>query len=129
MTRKQATELDAFVGQRVLAHRKRLGLSQADLGKQLGLTFQQVQKYEKGTNRIGASRLFEMARIFNVPIQNLYPDDTQASEPSSRAMAEKEVSEFAESAEGWRLCQAFLKIKNPEVRKRVLAFVEQIVEG
>src|SRR5579885_481415 len=72
--KKQANPIDAQVGNRVRLRRMLIGMSQERLGELLGLTFQQVQKYEKGINRIGAGRLFEMARILDVPIDYFYED-------------------------------------------------------
>src|SRR6201999_1109551 len=72
--KKQANPIDAQVGNRVRLRRMLIGMSQEKLGESLGLTFQQVQKYEKGVNRIGAGRLFHVARILGVPITYFYED-------------------------------------------------------
>ena len=103
-----------------------IGMSQEKLGDLLGLTFQQVQKYEKGVNRIGAGRLFEIARILDVPIDFFYdgvgvPSDG-LGDPSAPVM------EFVSSTEGLQLSLAFMKIKDPKVRKRVLELVKSLGE-
>ena len=127
---KKPELIDIMVAQRVRAFRKEKGLSQATLAKELGLTFQQIQKYEKGTNRIGAGRLFEIARVFNVPIQALYPESEESIERAENRTKElKEVSDFVMSADGWRLCHAFLRIKDAHRRKKIIALVQEIMNS
>src|SRR6201746_1021300 len=101
-----------------------IGMSQEKLGDMLGLTFQQVQKYEKGVNRIGAGRLFEIARILGVPIDFFY--DGVAASTESLGAAAPPVLEFVSSGEGLQLSLAFMKIKDPKVRKRVLDLVKSL---
>ena len=101
-------------------------MSQERLGDMLGLTFQQVQKYEKGVNRIGAGRLFEIARILGVPIDFFY--DGVGAPAESLAEAAPPVMEFVSSGEGLQLSLAFMKIKDPKVRKRVLDLVKSLAE-
>jgi len=103
-----------------------IGMSQEKLGDLLGLTFQQVQKYEKGVNRIGAGRLFENARILGVPIDFFY--DGVASSAENLASATPPVMEFVSSGEGLQLSLAFMKIKDPKVRKRVLDLVKSLAD-
>jgi transcriptional regulator with XRE-family HTH domain len=126
---KQANAIDRLVAGRIRAHRKERGMSQTELAIQLGLTFQQVQKYEKGVNRVGAGRLFELARIFGVPIQALFPESSGALPcaefPSGEA---KQISEFAMSADGWRLFRAFIKITDAKRRRSIIALVQQMAE-
>lgn len=107
-----------------------IGMSQERLGELLGLTFQQVQKYEKGVNRIGAGRLFEVSRILGVGIEYFYEGVNSqlagggfADNPSSPP-----VMEFVSSGEGLQLSLAFMKIKDPKLRKRVLDLVKQMSE-
>ncbi len=131
MPKKQANPIDVQVGNRVRIRRMLIGMSQERLGDLLGLTFQQVQKYEKGVNRIGAGRLFEMARILNVPIDFFY-DGVEATRAGQSGMAEPEgappVMEFVSSGEGLQLSLAFMKIKDAKVRKRVLDLVKSLAE-
>jgi transcriptional regulator with XRE-family HTH domain len=125
--KKQANPVDTQVGNRVRIRRMLIGMSQEKLGDHLGLTFQQVQKYEKGVNRIGAGRLYEIARILGVPIDFFY----EGVAGSAEGLAESEgvpVMEFVSSGEGLQLSLAFMKIKDPKVRKRVLDLVKSLAE-
>ena len=126
MPKKQANPIDAQVGNRVRIRRMLIGMSQEKLGDHLGLTFQQVQKYEKGINRIGAGRLFEIARILDVPIDFFYDGVGTPSDGVGEARAP--VMEFVSSTEGLQLSLAFMKIKDPKVRKRVLDLVKSLAE-
>ena len=131
MPKKQANPIDAQVGNRVRIRRMLIGMSQEKLGDLLGLTFQQVQKYEKGVNRIGAGRLFEVAQILGVPIDFFYEGVGAAREERS-GVSESEsappVMEFVSSGEGLQLSLAFMKIKDPKVRKRVLDLVKSLAQ-
>lgn len=131
MAKKQANPIDIQVGNRVRIRRMLIGMSQERLGDLLGLTFQQVQKYEKGVNRIGAGRLFEVSRILNVPVDFFY--EGLATELAGQpGMREPEgtppVMEFMSSGEGLQLSLAFMKIKDAKVRKRVLDLVKSLAE-
>lgn len=123
---KKANPIDAQVGNRVRIRRMLIGMSQERLGDLLGLTFQQVQKYEKGVNRIGAGRLFEIARILGVPIDFFY--DGVGTSGESAPESAPPVMEFVSSGEGLQLSLAFMKIKDPKVRKRVLDLVKSLAE-
>jgi transcriptional regulator with XRE-family HTH domain len=127
MPKKQANPIDIQVGNRVRIRRMLIGMSQERLGDLLGLTFQQVQKYEKGVNRIGAGRLFEVARILNVPVDFFYEGVADAS-GQGNAEAAPPVMEFVSSGEGLQLALAFMKIKDAKVRKRVLDLVKSLAE-
>ena len=130
LPKKQANPIDAQVGNRLRLRRMMIGMSQERLGELLGLTFQQVQKYEKGVNRIGAGRLFEVARILGVPIQYFYENVPEAG-AKAPGFAEPEsppVIEFVSSGEGLQLSLAFMRIKDPKVRKRVLDLVKSLGE-
>jgi transcriptional regulator with XRE-family HTH domain len=130
LPKKHANPVDAQVGSRVRLRRMLIGMSQERLGELLGLTFQQVQKYEKGVNRIGAGRLFDVARILGVPIDYFY--ESVAGQLSGRGFSENEssppVMEFVSSGEGLQLSLAFMRIKDPKVRKRVLDLVKSLAE-
>jgi transcriptional regulator with XRE-family HTH domain len=127
MPKKQANPIDIQVGNRVRIRRMLIGMSQERLGDLLGLTFQQVQKYEKGVNRIGAGRLFEVSRILNVPIDFFYEGVADAPGQGSGEAAPP-VMEFVSSGEGLQLALAFMKIKDTKVRKRVLDLVKSLAE-
>ncbi len=126
--KKQANPIDIQVGNRVRIRRMLIGMSQERLGDLLGLTFQQVQKYEKGVNRIGAGRLFEMSRILNVPVDFFYEGVNAAPAPPGEEGQGAPVMEFVSSGEGLQLSLAFMKIKDAKVRKRVLDLVKSLAE-
>jgi len=129
MPKKQANPIDVQVGNRVRIRRMLIGMSQERLGDLLGLTFQQVQKYEKGVNRIGAGRLYEVARILNVPVDFFYEGVSSASASGSKEHEDAPpVIEFVSSGEGLQLSLAFMKIKDAKVRKRVLDLVKSLAD-
>ncbi len=124
--------IDIHVGGRVRLRRMILGMSQEALGQALGLTFQQVQKYEKGVNRVGASRLFQLSKLLDVPVQYFYDDyDVLAGRPSY-SFAEPDMGDefmkFVNSPEGVQLCKYFSAIEDMHVKKRVLDLVKTIAE-
>jgi transcriptional regulator with XRE-family HTH domain len=131
LPKKHANPVDAQVGSRVRLRRMLIGMSQERLGELLGLTFQQVQKYEKGVNRIGAGRLFDVARILGVPIDYFY-ESVSSQLAASRSISEEEVAppvmEFVSSGEGLQLSLAFMRIKDAKVRKRVLDLVRSLAD-
>lgn len=129
--KKQANPIDAQVGNRVRLRRMLVGMSQEKLGELLGLTFQQVQKYEKGINRIGAGRLFHVAKILGVPIDYFYEDVTDMNSAPGFAedSANPPVMEFLSTGDGLQLNLAFMRIKEPRVRKRVLDLVKSLADG
>ena len=127
MPKKQVNPIDIQVGNRVRIRRMLIGMSQERLGDLLGLTFQQVQKYEKGVNRIGAGRLFEVSRILNVPVDFFYEGVNAIPAGASEAESAP-VMEFVSSGEGLQLSLAFMKIKDAKVRKRVLDLVKSLAE-
>jgi len=128
---RRANPMDVHVGGRVRMRRMLLGMSQEKLGEQLGLTFQQVQKYEKGVNRIGASRLFELAKVLGVPVQFFYDEaPTGVSGLSAPGFAERPsdsyVVDFLGTREGLELNKAFSRISDPKVRKAVCDLVKSL---
>ena len=125
--KKQANPIDIQVGNRVRIRRMLIGMSQERLGDLLGLTFQQVQKYEKGVNRIGAGRLFEVSRILNVPVDFFYEGVNDAAQSANETDGAP-VMDFVSSGEGLQLSLAFMKIKDAKVRKRVLDLVKSLAE-
>lgn len=118
---KAPNEVDRHVGGRVRLRRMLVGMSQEKLGDALGITFQQVQKYEKGTNRISASRLQQISRTLGVTIEYLY-QGVSDHEPETGLSDGKPVSYDAGllTAEGLRLLHAFQRIQQPKVRRRLL---------
>lgn len=126
---RRANPIDVHVGSRVRLRRMLLGMSQEKLGEHLGLTFQQIQKYEKGINRIGASRLFDLARVLAVPVQYFYEELPIAGDGASgfaEPSAENYAVEFLASREGLELNKAFARISDPRVRRSVVELVRAI---
>lgn len=109
-----------------------IGLSQERMGEMLGLTFQQVQKYEKGVNRIGAGRLYQIADILGVPVAYFYEGFAGTGEKGQAANDDsttKPVMEFLSSGEGLQLTLAFMRIKDGRVRKRVIDLIKSLSDG
>ncbi len=130
MAKKAPNPIDRHVGSRVRMRRMMLSMSQEKLGDALELTFQQVQKYEKGTNRIGASRLQQIAHILQVPVAfffegapDLRPD---AGGKQIEAPSPAFVSDFLATSEGLALTKAFMRIKEAKLRRRIVDLVEEI---
>jgi len=130
--------IDVHVGTRIRLRRTLLGMSQERLGEALGLTFQQVQKYERGVNRVGASRLFDLSRVLDVPISFFFDDMPESlaaafgGQPSGRR-----VAGFADTQEGFaddtlnrretlELVRAYYRITDPAVRKRVFDLIKSM---
>ncbi len=133
VARKQPNPIDVHVGSRVRLRRLLIGMSQEKLGESLSLTFQQVQKYEKGTNRIGASRLFEIARILGVPVQYFYEDMDHSVAGGEAAFAESSgepfVMDFVSSAEGLELNRSFAAIGDPRVRRTLIELMKSMAKA
>ena len=118
---KAATAIDKHVGRRVRMRRMLIGMTQEKLGEALGLTFQQVQKYEKGTNRIGASRLHQIAAILGVPVEFFYEGaPALGGKASASELPASYGSEFLATPEGVQLMKAFTRIRNERIRRRVI---------
>jgi transcriptional regulator with XRE-family HTH domain len=132
---RKPNPMDIHVGSRVRLRRMVIGMSQEKLGEKMGLTFQQIQKYEKGTNRIGASRLFQLSQIMDVPVQFFFEDAPAGYANRTPAMAgfaesktEAFLLDFLNSRDGLELNRAFVKITDPKVRKRVVELVRALSE-
>ncbi|MFY0614796.1 MAG: helix-turn-helix transcriptional regulator [Hyphomicrobiaceae bacterium] len=132
---RKSNPIDVHVGGRVRLRRMLMGMSQEKLGECLGLTFQQVQKYEKGANRIGASRLFELARILGVTVQYFFEeltgaDEGSAADPKSVGVTANDdyLVEFLNSREGIELNRAFLRIEDPKARRAILDLVRSLAD-
>ncbi|MFC6445109.1 helix-turn-helix domain-containing protein [Shinella zoogloeoides] len=121
MNKKTPNPIDVFVGSRVRLRRLMVGMSQEALADRLGVTFQQVQKYEKGTNRISASRLQAISDVFRVPPSFFFQDDDSAQPAAGAGHETGDVSSFVSSKEGLDLNRAFLKIDDAGVRKSIIA--------
>ena len=125
---KMPNPVDVHVGGRVRLRRMQLGMSQQKLGEHLQLTFQQIQKYEKGTNRISSSRLFDLSRVLDVPVRFFFDEvPTDSGAPAVPDMAPPESDEgifhFLSSRDGLELNRAFLQIKDAKVRSKLVNLV------
>ena len=119
--------IDIHVGSRVRMRRKMVGISQEKLGEALGLTFQQIQKYEKGINRMGASRLQQAADILGVSVPFFFEGGTNSPfELAGSAPSPSYIDDFVSSAEGLRLAKAFTQIPRSAVRLRIVALVREL---
>ncbi|WP_333825173.1 helix-turn-helix domain-containing protein [Pinisolibacter sp.] len=128
-SKKSPNPIDIHVGSRVRLRRMMLGMSQEKLGEHLGITFQQIQKYEKGTNRIGASRLQAIARVLSVPVAFFFEDAPGLAPVAGDQGFEDQAStsyvvDFLSSSEGLALNKAFIRIKDPKQRRKVVELVK-----
>jgi len=130
MTKKAPNPTDKHVGSRVRMRRMMLGMSQEKLGDALSLTFQQVQKYEKGTNRIGASRLQQIAHFLQVPVAFFFEGAPEMPGGGNAGMGEAPspayVSDFLATSDGLALTKSFMRIKDAKLRRRIVDLVSQI---
>ncbi len=131
MAKRALNPIDKHVGSRVRMRRMMLNMSQEKLGDALGLTFQQVQKYEKGTNRIGASRLQQISHILQVSVSFFFEGAPHVGEgrhggSMSETPSPTYVSDFLATSDGLSLTKAFMRIKNNKTRRRIVDLVEQI---
>ena len=131
------TPVDIHVGGRVCQRRTLLGLSQEKLGDAVGLTFQQIQKYERGANRIGASRLFQLSRILDVPISFFFEDIPAnlrtAEDQVTMGLREREKKTLEPDPlarrETLELVRAYYRISNPKVRKRLVELTKSLANA
>ena len=129
--------IDVHVGSRIRLRRTLLGMSQERLGEALGLTFQQVQKYERGVNRVGASRLFDLSRVLDVPISFFFDDMPENLASTYGSPTGRRTSGFSEAQDGFtddalnrretlELVRAYYRITDPAVRKRVFDLIKSM---
>ena len=131
MAKKTPYPVDRHVGDRLRMRRLMLAMSQEKIGEALGLTFQQVQKYEKGANRIGASRLQQISQILQVPVSFFFegaPNVNARPHGAQEAPSPTYVSDLLATSEGLALTKAFTRIKGPRLRRRIVDLVEEIAE-
>jgi transcriptional regulator with XRE-family HTH domain len=126
--------VDVYVGRRLRLKRTIMGMSQEALGKSTGVTFQQIQKYERGVNRMGASRIYHFAKLLNVPVSYFFDGfgDVEADDTMAYGVAEPEMLAFdhenVSSRETMDIMRAYYKIKNPSVRKRIADLVKAVAD-
>ena len=131
--KKKPNPIDTHVGSRVRLRRNMLGMSQEKLGDALGITFQQIQKYEKGANRIGASRLQAIANVLSVPVSFFFDDAPNEAGVVNRGLGEESsttyVVDFLNSTEGLQLNRAFVKITDGKVRRKIIDLVKSLSDS
>ena len=131
MTKKSPNPIDKHVGSRVRMRRMMINMSQEKLGENLGITFQQIQKYEKGTNRIGASRLQHISNVLAVPVAFFF-EGAPSIGPAVPGLAEDSspayVADFLATSEGLALTRAFTRISDAKVRRRIVDLVESLAD-
>ncbi len=129
-TKRKPNPIDVHVGSRVRLRRTMQGMSQEKLGEHLGITFQQIQKYEKGANRIGASRLQQISTILSTPISFFFegaPDPQgHATAGLAEAASTNYVVDFLSSSEGLQLNKAFVRVKDPKVRRKLVELIKTL---
>ena len=126
--------IDIHVGSRVRLRRNLLGMNQTDLGKAVGTSYQQIQKYERGVNRVGASRLFNLGRALDVPVsfffEDLSPEAAGGGKRRARGLSEAPASvlepDSLSKRETVELIRAYYRVKDPRVRKRVLDLLQAV---
>lgn len=126
--KKVPRPMDVYVGLRIRMRRQMLELSQSNVADKLGLTFQQVQKYEKGTNRVGASRLQELSNILEVPPSFFFEGGPGVTVKYNAGTTPEYVTEFMSTPDGMAVAQALTKVKNPKVRRQLVKAVVTMVE-
>ena len=126
VAKKAPNPIDKHVGSRVRMRRMMLAMSQEKLGDALGLTFQQVQKYEKGMNRIGASRLQQISHILQVPVPFFFEGLHGSTDEMKKAPSPSYVSDFLATRQGLSLSKAFMRINEPNLRRRIVDLVKEI---
>jgi transcriptional regulator with XRE-family HTH domain len=125
---KRPNPTDIYVGSRVRMRRKMLGLSQERLGERLGITFQQIQKYEKGTNRVGASRLQAMAQALDVPVAFFFPDSGPEQAAGLSEDGSAFMMDFMSTSEGLELSRHFMRVRNAKTRRKIIELVRTIAD-
>lgn len=127
-TARSATERDQAVGHRIRLARSLIGISQTDLAARIGVSFQQVQKYEKGANRVAAQRLREIANAVGQPLDWFFGDADDARSASPTQLDNRTLETLA-SSEGVLLVTTFARIQSPELRRRVVALVVSVADA
>ena len=129
MAEKAPNPIDKHVGSRVRMRRMMLGMSQEKLGERLGITFQQIQKYEKGANRVSASRLDQIAQALGVSPEFFYRTEAEPLEPGSAAGgAALELTALFAKSDAVKLLRAFREIERPRVRRRLVKLAEALAQ-
>ena len=129
---KDPQPVDRHVGSRVRMRRMMVGMSQEKLGQACGITFQQVQKYEKGTNRMGASRLHQISRVLDVPVEFFYEGAPSEEGTGASAVGDRNarsITEFLATPEGLELVRAFMAVTDKRLRRRIVDLAKAVAAG
>lgn len=133
MMKKTPNPIDVHVGSRLRMRRMLIGMSQEKLGESLDVTFQQIQKYEKGSNRVSASRLFDISLILGVPVQFFFDDIKLGSDTKNSASREQaeamQMIDFLSSSDGALLVRTFSGIEDAEIRRSIIDLVKSISDS
>lgn len=133
MIKKIPDPIDVHVGSRVRLRRMLIGMSQEKLGEALNLTFQQIQKYEKGANRIGSSRLYKISQLLGVSVQFFFDDMPMEAAGEAAGFSENDstpmIMDFVSTPEGVQLNRAFSRIDSADVRRRVVDLVKSLAQN
>lgn len=132
-TKGTPNEMDIHVGQRLRVRRSLLGLSQEKLAESIGLTFQQIQKYERGTNRVSAGRLFELSKILDVPVSYFFEQFGATSKVHEGGMADNDQEGFQQDdimsrKETLELVRTYYSVEDPSARKDILQFIKSMAK-
>jgi transcriptional regulator with XRE-family HTH domain len=122
-SKNNTADIEARIGERIRSRRIRAGVSQENLGKPLGVSFQQIQKYEKGTNRVSAGRLLKIAEVLECNVTDFF-EGLQ----DSRTRAAAEFSQFLATKEGIEIVEAMMRIRTQEMRRTVIDIAEKLAE-
>ena len=132
MPRDVPNPVDKHVGMKLRARRTKLRMSQSTLAEALGLTFQQVQKYERGANRIGAGRLQQIAQILQMPVESFFeglPHERGQRRVPTDAPDLQYVADYLATADGLQLTKAFMQIPNAKLRRSIVKLVKQLADS
>jgi len=125
--KKNPDPIDVYVGSRIRLRRNIVGISQEKLGEKLGVTFQQVQKYEKGVNRVGASRLQVISEVLDVPVSYFF-EDHEAAASGELAEERSSFTDFSTSTEGLQLLRAFTNIHDSKIRRKIIDLAKALAD-
>lgn len=126
-TSRRLDPLDVLVGKRIRTQRLARKMSQSELGKHLGITFQQIQKYESGVNRVGAGRLQSIAKMFELPVSVFFGEDSATQDASVET--NETVLNFLNTARAMKLVKDFSRVKDPAMQQAIVALVEKIADA
>lgn len=129
MKQRCTTSVDQYVGARVRERRILIRMTQTELGERLNITFQQIQKYEEGVNRISAGRLYEIAEIMGVDFSYFFADAPKPSSATAETSEARELRKFATSKEARDVLAAYRAISSASLRGRLLALMRALSQG